>query len=351
MSVLATLSFPFAQDQLRALALRASGHLHWPPNFSGMPGAVVLLPLAFGVGAYLFLTAQPLGQPKPDVTEQLRRLDVDERMRRRFEQHDDQALFASPLLERMLRPVVEDAGRWLGHFMSAFGLARGADVERKLALARAGVTPVQYFGEKALSGLLGAALWPAADWIGFQPFGPWPAWLWVAGFVVGFLAPDWELNRRLAARRTACLMELPTLIDMVALALAAGMAAEPALDAVARRSRGAIGHELQLASRQAALGESSLVAALAEMADRNDIPELTTFVSQLRASQEQGLPLVQALAAQADALREQKRVRIVEEGGKSSIKMAVPIALFVLPTLFVILLVPAGLQIMRLSGG
>src|SRR5579884_3981322 len=124
------------------------------------PGAfqlpVLLWPVLFGLGAYLLVTAQPLGRPKPDMAERLRRLDVDERMRLRLNRQDDQPLFHSPLLERMLRPAVEDLGRWLRAVLQRFGLHRAAELNRKLELARAGVTPVQYFGEKALVGLLGA---------------------------------------------------------------------------------------------------------------------------------------------------------------------------------------------------
>jgi Flp pilus assembly protein TadB len=48
------------------------------------------------------------------------------------------------------------------------------------------------------------------------------------------------------------------------------------------------------------------------MAERNGIPELTAFASQVRASAERGLSLSQTLATQADALRERKLLRIVE---------------------------------------
>lgn len=324
--------------------------LHWPPDLSNMPPAVVLWPVLFGLGAYLLMTAQPLGRPKPNVLERLRRLDVDERMRMRLVQANDHPLFRSPLLERMLRPAVEDVGRWLRNGLQRFGLGRGVNLTRKLELARANVTPVQYFGEKALVGLMGALLPPGMNAMGIHPFGAWPLWLSIAGFAVGFVAPDWELERRLAARRTACLMELPSVLDMICLAASAGMALEPAVAAVALRSRGVVGQELQHAIRQAALGQSSLMAALGEMAERNGIPELTSFVGQLRAANDQGLPLVETLSTQADALREQKRIRIVEEGGKASVRMIIPVALFVFPTLFVVLLVPAGVQLLHLSG-
>ena len=86
------------------------------------------------------------------------------------------------------------------------------------------------------------------------------------------------------------------------------------------------------------------------MAERVGVPELVSFASQLRAAHEQGIPLTQTLTAQAEALRERKRLRIVEEGGKASVRMLLPVALFILPVLFVVLLVPAAVELMRLGG-
>ena len=99
-----------------------------------------------------------------------------------------------------------------------------------------------------------------------------------------------------------------------------------------------------------ALGQRPLVDALTAMAERNAVPELSSVIDQLRAVHDQGLPLVQSLAAQAEALRERQRLRIVEEGGKASIRMVLPVALFILPVLFVVVLVPATQQLMNLGG-
>jgi len=146
------------------------------------------------------------------------------------------------------------------------------------------------------------------------------------------------------------LMELPILLDMLTIAASAGLALEQALGVVARQSRGAIALELQQVVREMALGQRSVVEALGSMAERNGVPELTTFAGQLRAAHEQGIPLVQTLSTQAEALRERKRLRIVEEGGKASVHMILPVALFILPVLFVVLLLPAAVEMMHLGG-
>lgn len=321
-----------------------------PIDPSALELRALLWPILFGLGAYLLLSAQPIGRPKPDLAERLRRLDVDERIRAEVGRQDVRPIFASRLLEGMLRPVLDDLGRLLRSVLGRFGLAGGEELERKLRITRPGVDPAQFFGEKVVTGLVGLGVFPLMSGLGIHPFGVWPMWIWLVGFAVGFLAPDWEMDRRLASRRTMVVMELPILLDMLTIATSAGLALEQALSVVARQSQGAVALELQQAVREMALGQRSVIEALEGTAARNAIPEFSSFVGQLRAAHEQGIPLVQTLSTQAEALREQKRLRIVEEGSKASVRMILPVALFILPVLFVVLLVPAALELMGLGG-
>jgi len=319
-------------------------------DWGALSPEVVLWPLVFGVGAYLLLTSQPIGRPKPDLAERLRRLDVDERIRMELGVRETRPLFASRLLEAMLRPVLDDAGRLLQTILGRLGLAGAADLERRLSVARPSVGVVQFLGEKVASGLVGLLVFPLMEALEIHPFGQWPIWLWGLTTAVGFLAPDWDLDRRLAERRIACLMELPTILDLLTIACSAGLSLEQALTLVARESEGVVAQEIQRAVREMALGQRSLTEALTALGERSGIPELTQVASQLRAAYDQGIPLVQSLTVQAEALRERKRVRIVEQGGKATVQMILPVAVFILPVLFVVLLFPAGVELLHLGG-
>ena len=318
-------------------------------NLAGMPAHVVILPLLFSLGVYLMLMGQPLGRPRPDLKERLRRLNVDERVREQVSPPVRQPVFASRWLEAMLRPILDDVGRLVRAVLSLFGLGGGEALERKLRIARPEVEAPQFFGEKLVAGLIGLAFFPVLNALGLHPFGVWPGWLWAAGFLVGFLAPDWDLQRRLSQRRLDVLMELPTVLDMLTIAVSAGLALEQALHLVAREGRGLVAQELGHVVREMALGQSSLAGALMAMAERNDVPELTSFADHVRAAYEQGTPLVQTLRTQAQSLRDQKRLRIVEEGGKASVRMLFPVALFILPVLFAVLLLPAIFEMLKLA--
>jgi tight adherence protein C len=313
---------------------------------------VVLWPLLLGVGLYLVVTAQPFGRPKPDLGERLRMLDVDERIRlAELGRRQRRPLFASRILENMLRPVIEDAGRLLRGILQRLGLAGGRELEVRLRVLRPGVEVVQLLGEKVAAGLIVAATFPLMNLLQIDPFGAWPVWVWLVAFGLGFVLPDWDLHRRAAERRGLVLMELPTILDMLTLATSAGMALEQALEEVARHSEGVVARELRLMVRELALGQQpNLHAALGAMADRLGAPEVDHVLGRLSAAYDQGLPLGQALAAHAHGLRERQRVHIVEEGGKATVRMLLPVALLILPALFVVVLVPAAVELTRLGG-
>lgn len=317
----------------------------------GLDPRAVLWPLLLGLGLYLVLSAQPLGRPKPDLGERLRRLDVDERMRRAdADRRQVRPLFASRLLEAMLRPVIEDAGRLARTVLRRLGISTGHELDQRLAVTRPGVDIVQFLGEKMASGLVIGATLPLMNLVHIAPFGPWPVWTWLIGFGIGFLLPDWDLDRRYAQRRGSVLMELPTVLEMLTLATSAGMALEQAIEEVARQSEGVVAGELRLVVRELALGQrQSLQDALQAMANRLGVRDVEHIVARVAAAHEQGLPLAPALAAHAQALRERQRLHVAEEGGKASVRMLLPVALLILPALFVVVLVPAASELTRLG--
>src|SRR5579859_7918898 len=201
-------------------------------DWGALSPPVILWPLFFGVGVYLILTAQPIGRPKPDLALRLRRLDVDERIRMDLGAREVRPIFASRVLEAMLRPVLDDAGHVLQLVLGRFGLAGLPALERRLAAVRPGVSAVQFLGEKVASGLVGLLVFPLMEVLEIHPFGTWPIWLWGLTAAAGFLAPDWDLDRRFAERRTACVMELPTILDLLTIACSAGLSLEQSLTQV-----------------------------------------------------------------------------------------------------------------------
>jgi tight adherence protein C len=327
------------------------------------PG-LALWPVLFALGVYFVASGLLVGRRRPDLAEQLARQDVDLRLREAAEARlgrgmglaggsstgtRERSLFP-PVLKRMLRPVLEDLGWLLRGLLARFapGLAGGAALERDLRLVRPGVSLTGYFAEKAGAALVWAVIPPALGAFG----GPeTPPLVWLAAAIVGFLLPDLDLRRRIAARQARIAVELPAVLDQLVIATSAGLSLEQGIDQVAQSSEGVVADELQRVMAELAFGRRlSLQEALDGLDRRNNVPEFAMLVGQLRAAHKQGMPVVQVLAAQADSLRERKKARIIEAGSKATVKMVIPIAVFILPVLAIVILVPAGVQLLQLGG-
>ncbi|MBN9492562.1 type II secretion system F family protein [bacterium] len=303
----------------------------------------------FGTGLWLVVTSLPWMRRRPDLATELRRLSAQGRIeleadRRRV----GSAVFASPTLERVMRPLIEDAGAVLGRLMARVGVA-SPDLERRLATGWPGTTPAQFFGQKLAIGVLFFAFFPAMNLAGLHPFGPWPVWIWLAGFGLGFLQPDWLLERRIARRRKAILLELPTVLDLLAMAASAGLSPEQALAEVSRQVRGALGDGLRVVAREASLGTATHPEGLRALAEQEGVPEIVSMADAWQSALEQGLPLGQVMLTLADTVRERKRATLIAEGEKSSVRMLFPVVLFIFPVFLVVLLYPAGVQLLGLS--
>jgi Type II secretion system (T2SS), protein F len=327
---------------------------------------LLLWPALFALGAWLLLSELQDGRARPSLIEQFARQDVDRRLRETLESELAQTLGVTPeperahagsernlfppVLKRMLRPVLTDTG-WLVRALLvrlAPGLAGGASLERDLRLVRPAASLGGYFAEKVGAMLLWLAIAPCLAALGGPHTSP---IVWLVAGIVGFVLPDIDLRRRLGARRLRLVAELPAVLDQVVIATSAGLSLEQALEQTAGSSDGTVADELSRMVTELSLGRwRSLQDALEGLDRRNGVPELSSLVGQLRAAHRQGVPVGQVLAAQADALRERRRAEIVEAGGQATVRMVIPIALFVLPVLAIVTLVPAGVQLLQLRG-
>jgi tight adherence protein C len=292
------------------------------------------------VGLFGFVESLPFWAPRESLAERLRQLEPEYWAHLAQAQHSA-ALRPVRVGHSIMRPVVDELGRHLQTVLARFGVVGTADLQQRLDLVRPGVPPAQHFGEKVVLGLIGLGVLPICEAIGIHPFGSYPIWAWVALGIVGFAVPDMYLMQKLEQRRARIVMELPTVLSMLAIAISAGGSIEEAVTRVAESSDGTLARELQRVRR----GQRYLVPALIALAERNRVPELYSVVGHIQAASRLGLPLVQVLRTQATALRERKRLLIAEEGIKGSIRMIVPVALFILPVLFVVLLGPAAVSI------
>jgi tight adherence protein C len=197
--------------------------------------------------------------------------------------------------------------------------------------------PAEFMAIKALTALTGAPIGAA---IGAAAPGRLGILLTVMAPVAGFFAPDLHLRRRTNARIRATRAELPALLDLLRVAVDAGMAPSRALAAVGRRSDALLAREWARAGDQVQLGVP-FAGALADMTARIPAPELQAFTAALRRATLHGAPLSDTLAAQARDARLARRRRIEEEAAKAAPKIQLVVALLLVPS--VLLMVGAAM--------
>jgi hypothetical protein len=119
------------------------------------------------------------------------------------------------------------------------------------------------------------------------------------------------------------LRELPTLADLLCLAVTAGEGPRAALERAVTRSRGELSRELAVVLADLRAGEP-FVTALERLAVRAPMPPVVRFVDGLVVAVERGTPLGDVLRAQAADVREQHKRDLIEAGGRREVLMLVP---------------------------
>lgn len=168
------------------------------------------------------------------------------------------------------------------------------------------------------------------------------------GTTLGVVARERRLSRCVEQRRAAAQLALPTMVDLVCLAVTAGESLRASLGLVADRLDGPLGQELRTALR-AARGGTPLVDALASRARVLGLPPFDRFVDAVTAAQERGIPLAESLRALATDVREHERRALIESAGRKQVAMLVPVVTLILPVAIVFAFYPGVVAIRTLA--
>jgi tight adherence protein C len=162
--------------------------------------------------------------------------------------------------------------------------------------------------------------------------------LLIAAPLAGYLAPEYALRRRARTRARVMESELPDVLDLLRVAIAAGLAPRRALHEVGRRHPGLLAQELERAATRADMGESA-IDTLTHLEAR--APLTAPLVAALKRAERHGAPLSTTLAAQALQARSKRAAQRSEQAAKAAPKIQLIVALLLVPA--VLLLVAAAL--------
>ncbi|HHX77512.1 MAG TPA: type II secretion system F family protein [Firmicutes bacterium] len=164
--------------------------------------------------------------------------------------------------------------------------------------------------------------------------------------LLGFYLPLLLINIRIARRQKAIERNLPDMLDLLLVSVEAGLGFDMALKRVAEKMPGELSRELNRALDEIRIGKPRS-EALRDIHARTGVYDLGTFVGAVIQAEQLGSNIARTLGIQADTMRLRRRQRAEEAAMKAPIKMLFPLVFFILPSLFVVLLGPALLQIME----
>jgi tight adherence protein C len=166
----------------------------------------------------------------------------------------------------------------------------------------------------------------------------------------GWYAPEWIVRSRAADRQKQIQLWLADSIDLLSITVEAGLGFDAAVQRVAREVQGPLGQELFRVVHEMQLGKSR-IEALRALAYRTTVVELRAFVSAMVQASDLGIPTGQVLHEQAKEMRTKHRQLAEEKAQKLPVKILFPMMFCIFPALFIVVLGPAALSIIKMFSG
>jgi tight adherence protein C len=154
------------------------------------------------------------------------------------------------------------------------------------------------------------------------------------------------LTSRITRRQKDIRKAMPDALDLLTICVEAGLGFDAALSKVAEKWETELSAAFARVIREIQLGKLRR-EALKDMSDRLGIPEMTSFVAAIIQSEQLGVSMARVLRIQSDQMRVKRRQHAEEEAHKAPVKMIIPMALLIFPSILIIILTPAVMQIMQ----
>jgi len=250
-----------------------------------------------------------------------------------------------PFFERTMRPMVKR--------LSTLGRRGGADEGGGIARTEARLERAGYPG-----GLRGA------DWVGVKLLvaivlgiillllglllgGITLGFLFgVVGLIFGYIIPEYWLGKRISKRSLDMVLQLPDALDLLIISVEAGLGFDAALAKVVEKMDGPLVDEFRQALAEVRMGRTRR-DALRDVAKRADARPISNFIGAIVQAEQLGVPIARVLQVQSQQLRIERRQRAEEAAAKAPIKMLFPMVGCIFPTIFIVILGPAVITVVK----
>ncbi len=283
--------------------------------------AVLLAVRTWTSGSKLSAVSMSLGQGGPDLR---------------------QVELQRPMSERVFRPILRKL-YGIGRFFTPSRNIEQLQHSLIVAGMPGGMTVTDFLGLRFLVGAL-TSVGVFVFTLGSQPTSMAMLYSFV-GFVVGMYIPNFWLKSKAQKRQKEIQQALPDALDMMSICVDAGLGFEAAIQKVAFQSKNSLALEWRRVISEIRVGVPRS-EALRHLAERTDVPDVSSFVGVLIQADQLGIAIRDVLGTQSVQMRIQRRQRAQETAAKAPIKMMLPMVLFIFPALFIVILGPAAPSIM-----
>ncbi len=307
---------------------------------------ILITACTFGAIALIVIIALRARQLKSDADKINRRLDFWLSEKANVQQSmlgEEPISREKTFTEGVLLPLGEQVGNWMSDKVSY-----ASKESKRLALIKAGLRTKNavtiFYGVK----LMAAVLFSIITFIVFTFDNPQKALsVSLAGGGLGFMLPNIFLDKMMEKRKKNVDRVLPDALDLLVICTEAGMGLDQSLLRVAS-NLGKSGKELQeeivLTNREMSLGQDRFTC-WRNLGERSSSEELKNLAGIIIQSEKAGSQIAQVLRDQSDFLRMRRRQKAEEVAAQMTIKMMVPMVLFIFPCILAVTLGPPVLKI------
>jgi tight adherence protein C len=166
--------------------------------------------------------------------------------------------------------------------------------------------------------------------------------------VFGFFMPTMFLSSKIQRRQDAIIKKFPDALDLMSICVDAGLTFDGAMAKVDEKWDDDLAREYGRVIYEMQLGKSRR-QALRDMSDRMEVPDVTSFVAAILQADQLGVSIGKVLRIQSEQMRIRRRQRAEEKAHQAPVKMLFPMVFLIFPSMFIVLLGPAGFQVLRSS--
>ena len=306
--------------------------------------------IAAGAAGLLFCTLILLLGPKTQKQDQIRsRLDDLGRDVFRADLLRDEEM-SKPFSERVLKPMLRRLAERISTIVPVRGVtSAGGDRQKKL-LMQAGwaISLEEYMVIQLICIVCGGLLGGAVALILREP--PLQTGLCVLGGLFGgYAILRYGCSAAATRRRTVMERQLPDLLDLLSVSVAAGLGFERAILHIISTMEGPLIDEFTVTYREMSMGRSRK-DALTLLGERCGMEELSSVTGALVQAGDLGIPIRNVLQTQSAAIRRSRKSKVQEKAAKISTKILLPMILFIFPVLIIVLMGPSIITIMEEFG-